>query len=400
MIEIRQGGKRENEEEVQASCQPKNFRQIGTPQGMQKIYFEDYVYTYLHPSVETMEETRVCILLGRVEKENNTYYIFINGAIELTDVNFAKGVPIFTEKTRQEICTLIKRHFDGLYLVGWYLDVKGSAPKLTPELERIHRNFFGGKNKILLLMDTLNREEKIFAYDGNAIWQRDGYYIYYEKNPIMQDYMISNREQMQNTIEPEEVVDEALKNYRELLLNKEKIERPRSSIKWKPVLYTTSLLVVVSLCVLSANMISNYSKMKDMEGALSVISNALQNEGETEDATENLVIVETVKGNVTPETEKSTESTESTEKSSTETSKVPEETETENETIDEKEESTELSEAETIKLQGYYIVQKGDNLAAISRKIYQTTDMMQAICDVNNIENSDEIFAGQKLMLP
>lgn len=39
-----------------------------------------------------------------------------------------------------------------------------------------------------------------------------------------------------------------------------------------------------------------------------------------------------------------------------------------------------LSEAETYKLQGYYIVEKGDSLAVISQKIYQNKDMVPQIC--------------------
>lgn len=186
MIEIRQGGKKENlqseqipekksenkvqeEKEKTASCQPKNFRQIGSPSGRQKVYFEDYVYTYLHPLFESPEETRVCILIGRVKKENDVHYIFVSGAMELPGIEFAGNTPIFLDRVREEICELIKHRFEGQYLVGWYLDLKGNPPKLTPELERIHRNFFGGRNKIFLLSDSLNREEKLFACENNAI---------------------------------------------------------------------------------------------------------------------------------------------------------------------------------------------------------------------------------------
>lgn len=285
MIEIRQGGKRENlqseqipekkpenkgqeEKEKTASCQPKNFRQIGSPSGRQKVYFEDYVYTYLHPLFESPEETRVCILIGRVKKENDVHYIFVSGAMELPGIEFAGNTPIFLDKVREEICDLIKHRFEGQYLVGWYLDLKGNPPKLTPELERIHRNFFGGRNKIFLLSDSLNREEKLFACENNAIWQKEGYYIYYEKNTQMQDYMISTREEAKTTIQPEEVVDEALKNYREILLQKEE-KTPR---RFHVAFYSTSFLLILTICVLGINMLNNYDKMKKLEGAISVLS--------------------------------------------------------------------------------------------------------------------------------
>ena len=50
--------------------------------------------------------------------------------------------------------------------------------------------------------------------------------------------------------------------------------------------------------------------------------------------------------------------------------------------------------------QGYYIVQKGDSLVSICRKIYQTTAMMDEICKINEIDDPNDIYAGQYLTLP
>lgn len=58
------------------------------------------------------------------------------------------------------------------------------------------------------------------------------------------------------------------------------------------------------------------------------------------------------------------------------------------------------TEAQTYLKQGYYIVQKGDSLAAICREIYQTTAMMDEVCKANNIEDPNDIYAGQYLTLP
>ena len=50
--------------------------------------------------------------------------------------------------------------------------------------------------------------------------------------------------------------------------------------------------------------------------------------------------------------------------------------------------------------QGYYDVQKGDSLVGICRKIYQTTAMLDKLCEVNGIEDENAIYAGQRLILP
>ena len=295
MIEIRQGGKEQSVEKKPEgscdntgenkphACQPKNFRQIGTPQGKQKIYIEDYVYTYLHPVMERPEEMRLCVLVGHVEKEEDYHYIFVHGAVELQNLYYAGVTPVFSERTRETICEKVQQNFPGSYLVGWYLDVKGNTPRLTPELEHIHRSFFGGRDKILLLSDSLNREEKLFACDSSAVWQKEGYYIYYEKNPQMQDYMIRERAKGETKIEPEKVMDEALNNYREILLKKEETPKTRQGRIW----YAAGFAGVLVLCVLGVNMLNNYEKMKNLENAVSVMTN--QSDPKHASATESLL---------------------------------------------------------------------------------------------------------------
>ncbi|MCI5493047.1 MAG: LysM peptidoglycan-binding domain-containing protein [Lachnospiraceae bacterium] len=443
MIEIRQGGKEQPGEKKPEetcdntcenkphACQPKNFRQIGTPQGKQKIYIEDYVYTYLHPVMERPEEMRLCVLVGHVEKEEDYHYIFVHGAVELQNLYYAGVTPVFSERTRETICEKVQQNFPGSYLVGWYLDVKGNTPRLTPELEHIHRSFFGGRDKILLLSDSLNREEKLFACDSSAVWQKEGYYIYYEKNPQMQDYMIRERTKGETKIEPEKVVDEALNNYREILLKKE--EAPKARLG--RIRYATGFAGMLVLCVLGINMLNNYEKMKNLENAVSVMTNQSDpkhasatesllpytTQSETESMTEQTteteqpsVLVETIKGNVRKLDEKKQEEKKEDKKEEktkqepeTETSPVadgvteePVQEETPVEQAVDPAAQPVFSEAEQIQQQGYYIVQKGENLAAISRKIYGNADMVQAICDKNGIENVDEVFAEQQLVLP
>ena len=65
-----------------------------------------------------------------------------------------------------------------------------------------------------------------------------------------------------------------------------------------------------------------------------------------------------------------------------------------------KETAAQPDEAQTYLKQGYYVVRQGDNLAAICRKIYQTTAMMDKVCEANGIDDPDAIYAGQYLTLP
>ena len=48
---------------------PRNLRQIGNPSGEHKIYVEDFVYTFLHPSSrEEAGNPKVAIIVERRKK--------------------------------------------------------------------------------------------------------------------------------------------------------------------------------------------------------------------------------------------------------------------------------------------------------------------------------------------
>jgi nucleoid-associated protein YgaU len=48
----------------------------------------------------------------------------------------------------------------------------------------------------------------------------------------------------------------------------------------------------------------------------------------------------------------------------------------------------------------YYIVQQGDTLASISRKMYTTDQYTAQIAKANELENENEIYIGQKILSP
>lgn len=319
MIEIRQGGharegkreteerqteKREERQVVQAApseeetLRPKNFRQIGNPNGTMRIYVEDYVYTYLHSGANSVGEHRVCILVGEVRRDEQYQYIFVKGAADIEDTEFVGNTPVFTDQTRKKICKILKEYFEGDSLVGWYMDIKGSTPHIGPEIERIHRNFFGGKNKILFLVDSLNREEKLYSIENNSIWQKDGYYIYYEKNASMQEYMVKRRESKGSTGSMENVSDQVLQNYKKMILEKTELEPRHMKTR---LAYVTVALLAVAVGALGINMVQSRLQMKSMEGAIEVLAQAGPWATETEQPVkQERIVVEEIGNNLTP----------------------------------------------------------------------------------------------------
>lgn len=396
--------RRTNEKAEDTATYPRNFRQIGTPEGEKHIFIEDYVYTYLHPAFLGMNERRVCILVGRTETHGKNTNIYVNGAFELPEIAYCGTAPVFQEKIRTEICSLIKRYFDGSTLLGWFYDEKGTAPCLTPELERIMKNFFGGNNRLLLLSDSLEKEETLYIYEDGAVHKKEGYYIYYERNQAMQEYMIVSRKDTPQEVKPEEVRDEALKNYRELVLN-----RPKKNFQlpaFHSLVYGSGLLVVIAIIVVGISMFNNYEKMKKLETAVSVMEQKNDSSGtdpalDTE--TQTKLVIEDLAGQVEPTEKENAENLQVADNTAApDNTTAPDNTAAPDNTSDQAASASTQpqSEAEIILQQGYYIVQPGDSMISISKKIYQDASHVADLCAANGIENVDNIKVGEKLILP
>ena len=79
-------------------------------------------------------------------------------------------------------------------IVGWVLDIPGNTLEISREMEETHRRNFISKYQFFFLMDSQEREEAFNTWKEGRLARKEGDFIYYEKNPGMQEYMISKRE--------------------------------------------------------------------------------------------------------------------------------------------------------------------------------------------------------------
>ena len=64
---------------------PNNIRQIGEVGGTQKIYIEDYAYTYLcRISSENLSKGIGAVLLGQANWKEGISYLFVKSAVSLS----------------------------------------------------------------------------------------------------------------------------------------------------------------------------------------------------------------------------------------------------------------------------------------------------------------------------
>ncbi len=173
---------------------PKNIRQVGSPRGRHRIYLEDYVYTYLRGAAKNSEAC-AGVFLGKSRVVKDIRYTFVSGVVECSAAVFQWENISLDESFWDYIYKEQKQYFSELEIVGWVLGKAGQAMELTPAVEAAHRKYFAGRDKILMLIDILEGEELFFIYEQGYLQKREGYYIYYEKNLAMQEYMIYKREE-------------------------------------------------------------------------------------------------------------------------------------------------------------------------------------------------------------
>ncbi len=156
----------------------KDIRQIGTPSEIDKIYIEHLAYERLHQ--EDVAEKRVFVFMGHTQRKERGYLTFVKAVIPVYDMEFEQNVPVWNNRIWSGIFREIKNFYENEVIVGWAIDLKGIEPKISPQIEAVHREQFGGAHQILLLMDSLEQEEYFYQNRNNRLHKKDGFYIYYD----------------------------------------------------------------------------------------------------------------------------------------------------------------------------------------------------------------------------
>lgn len=416
---------------------PKNIRQIGSPDIGDRIYIENKVHEYMHP-YDALQEKTVYVLLGRFENNLGRQCVFVEAAICLEEIAFEGECPVWSDDSWAYLYKKLKHAYDNMVIVGWAMDIRGQLPNLTVAIEKLHRTYFGGEHQILYLMDSLEKEDAFYSLKNGYLKRRAGYYIYYEQKQSDLSAVIEEKREKDAEIKEEEYEKERTNSYRNYLRKKEQKTKLIPS-------YGLSILLFFVVCGLGFAAFQNHQKMNAMETALMQMNHATAAETETGTeapaSEENVTVkVESVEGNITPQDDTQTagqngmqtdvtqlpaesdaaDSTQTAEQDNTTadtalataesaTTQSGAQTATENNTAQQTDTQTNnataqisaaSSEAAQYLSQGYYIVQKGDSLVGICRKVYNTTAMMDKLCETNGIENPDAIYEGQYLTLP
>lgn len=347
---------------------PKNVRQIGNVSDEPKIYVEDYVDIYLTQlQQQASEEPMGIMLIGEMLNQEGQDVVYISGAMQMKEIEVTSTEIVIKEETLKEMEEERKKYFAFSQIVGWGLIESGHPMGQIREISKIHTKTFSGENTIFIWKDARDNEELYYAHKYGELMQMGGHYIYYEKNPSMQNYMIATRKK--NGVTPSEMVeDRAAKDFRSAVRTKMEDKEQRQNSR---LVYATSVLLVVVVLAIGVSTVNNFDKMEAVQSSLESLSQSVDQAGSQS---------KTVSEETVVETGGSTESADEVAAQGT----VPETS-----TIQE-----ELSEDD------YYVVKKGDTLDSISVKLYGDSSHVTAICKMNGLSDGNLIYIGQKLLLP
>ena len=422
---------------------PRNIRQIGLVGDDYRIYMEDYEYTFL------VRLARAENASGEIKWRSQIAYLFIKGAVMAENMDAAPDHIDFSKEQWKQIQDDQKQYFDDQEIVGWFFSQPQITLEATELMTKVHMKYFGGE-KVLMLMEPQEREDAFFRYENNGMAHLGGYYLYYEKNPGMQTYMVDKNKELQPDV-PEHYEDQAVKDFRKIITDKKEKKKELAA----PSVFSYGLTACLAIAVLTVgmNFYRNYQSADRTGEESATVSSVIVEEITPSPAIQSETDMSTQNNTDTSENEKKDSGTPNNasdvsgdtawndpqEESRTDirklsgaekqTSTVQEETKVKSDKTEqlpdvktEKADKTEQiyqQEADERKAQKRvreavqkenseaagkahesYVIQPGDTLFQISMDRYGSIEAISQICKLNGMSADEIIYPGQVIVLP
>ena len=247
---------------------PNNIRQIGEIRGHQKIYIEDYAYTFLKKNFQKWRRGRAgghssgaVSLVGRVR------VICLSGALCRSMTWRCRRI-IWPLRTRcGDRSTRKRKIFSRAGNRGLVRESSGFNMEISEGMLKTHLNHFAGNDKTLFVMEPGEREEAFFLYEGGRLTRQPGFYIYYEKNEAMQAYMIE-KSQNKSIEETEKIPDRAVVDFRKAVKDKKEKEQEAAAPAKKRVVWMAGACTAAAVLAVGITFFNSYQGMENTMGTL------------------------------------------------------------------------------------------------------------------------------------
>lgn len=418
---------------------PKNVRQIGTIDKKSVIYIEDYVVTYLEQMARKEKlQFGAAALYGKTVFQKDEKYVFISAAVFEEDkpaLQTGPGDVIEHGPTENMLSTFLEneeKYFSELKPVGVAVIHKDSVRIPDAWIRKSKMESLLGSGAVLIDLNTEGDGAEYFFYNEESIVLQSGHYIYYERNELMQSFLVEWHENAQTGLS-EEPLDYVAGTCRMVMEDKKEDKIQERSVNWVSASGLLGLIAVSAIGIIVMNHYNvsggNGRTTTQMQNQTSSASQDQLNAQDSSDnpayPTSNLSVhvdetpdvgTETSGQNVDASgTPSGGDNDQISQGQQTETASGIDGTEvsgvmpgeqaageaTESDGQEEPDVGTETSgEAVTQRTPVEYVIEKGDTLCEISRRYYGTIGKVPMICEYNQIEDQDSIFYGQTIVLP
>ncbi len=403
---------------------PKNIRQIGEISGREKVCIEDYVMTWIHKREQQEDKGYLGIFFGERQETEDSVYVFIRGVFEVP-------AQIQEAQEREALQKEYEKYFgdwtvQGCCVIGIYpTERMKTLGTWIPE---------AGK----LIYHLQDQEETIY-WTGEEQYRRlRGYFVFYEQNRKMQEYLAEVFSD--NSVEKESAPDRAIRSFREKVKEKGE-QRQNNFLRIASSFFVITVLIIGAIVV---NRIEDIREIRNLPSAeeVSVYQPQAEVESDSDDnvaeaestinasANQDAAAMSTAQYNAVQQaaeeatltgsdafweesdledaSEQPQEESESSEIQADSTAGLaaPEsqfaaadatQMTTENSASDQKDAQEAIAVRHT---QAGYVIKEGDTLAKICSQYYGSIDRIEEVCEANGIEDANVILPGQRIVLP
>ncbi len=434
---------------------PKNICQVGSGETKYHIYLEEKVAEFVRLLPENEKNIRYGVFVGEVKYSKGCVYAFARGAVEVRDV--LENTLLFGDEVWTGIYDDIKRYYQGEKVIGWYASLPEFHERDLFQIRKLHLDYFAGNDKIFLNVNREEEELEFYTYRQTELAKVLCYHIYHEKNQEMEHYVlethydlmtkrknakvkaesihsagVKNRgiseknEKMENKIIEDKPVKSGAGEKRESSRKQEAAAQKDSDKTMQTGLFGKlayaavfgTLLFTIGSMYQKGQFQNLTEEMKEAVAGITDQKNTMdgQNvvltedwyettaEGEAETAAEAAALVmetgEQAEQNQTgAETTAQAELPESLPAETTMQETAAQEVVTET-AIQATEAATEIATEAATATTKKYLVEDGDTLYSICKRMYGDTSRMEEIIRLNGLADGDSIISGKILIIP
>lgn len=396
----------ERQKEYRFDKLPNNVRQIGEKQEGMRCYIEDYVITYMEETFAKNQEGTLLAFIGKKGWEEAENAWFIYGSVKM-ETTLEKGAEGISKEVWDKLIQQSAQFFPEGQILGWAASISMQNSHNENNIMQIHKTFFGQNSPICFVKNHGEQEEKFYCWKNGNLQKMSGYMIFYTNNPQMQEYVLQGSPQ--KSMEAD-YCDAVTKNVRSVIAKKNEKKWNRRMLR-----YAAGILMAGAFFVAVFMLIEGKEKIHSLENAVSTLSrrasesrDAVNIEEKTgksaerkqdEENEDTPIPLETGKRELEKVGQASLVSKEELESTQEEKKKRKMSEKKKKKEKEEKKEKKTPAPTEEPK-GAYYQVLEGDTLSQIVWRQYRDMDYIEVVKEANGIENSNQIKAGEKLLLP